>query len=235
MRPYFEKIVIVGVFAVAMGFLEAVVVVYLRQIYYPGGFSFPLSPIEPKILNIELIRELTTLVILLCTGLLAGRSKNEKFAWFLFAFGIWDIIYYVGLKLFLGWPASLFTWDILFLIPVTWIGPVLAPVICALTMIFFSFVVFHYTARDQQVRIDKLSWLLIVVGALIIFISFTEDYTTLMIRSGYFGHEGKLSVSGLNSIFYSFVPEKFNWWLFAVGELFIIGGTIKIIAGKVRR
>ena len=32
------------VFAIAMGFLETTVVVYLREILYPNGFSFPLAP-----------------------------------------------------------------------------------------------------------------------------------------------------------------------------------------------
>ena len=29
------------IFAVSMGFLEAIVVVYIRELYYPDGFRFP--------------------------------------------------------------------------------------------------------------------------------------------------------------------------------------------------
>ena len=38
-----KKIGIVAIFAIAMGFLEAVIVIYLRKIYYPLGFNFPLK------------------------------------------------------------------------------------------------------------------------------------------------------------------------------------------------
>lgn len=130
-----RKLWIVLFFAIAMGFLEAIVVVYVRELYYPEGFRFPLKLIPPRIFSIELVRELTTLIMLAGIGLLAGKTKSGKFAWFLVNFGIWDITYYLALKIFLDWPESLHTWDILFLIPVTWIGPVLAPVICSVTMI----------------------------------------------------------------------------------------------------
>jgi membrane protein implicated in regulation of membrane protease activity len=53
-------------------------------------------------------------------------------------FAIWDIFYYIFLWLLIGWPESFFTWDILFLLPVTWVGPVLAPVINSLTMIVLA-------------------------------------------------------------------------------------------------
>ena len=39
-------------YAVAMGYLEAAVVVYLRAIYYPEGFSFPLKPMDAGILGV---------------------------------------------------------------------------------------------------------------------------------------------------------------------------------------
>ena len=124
-----QRITVVSLFAITLGFLEAIVVVYLREIFYPAGFQFPLVLLPHEFYNIEILREITTIVLLACVGLLAGKTRYEKFGWFLLAFGIWDIFYYVGLKLALGWPPSFMTWDILFLIPVSWIGPVLAPVI----------------------------------------------------------------------------------------------------------
>ena len=121
-----------------MGFLEAAVVVYLREILYPGGFSFPLSPVPASLALTEIFREVATLVMLVSIGILAGRKFSTGFAWFIYSFAIWDIFYYIFLKAVLGWPESLMTWDVLFLIPTTWTGPVLTPVLVSLTMILFA-------------------------------------------------------------------------------------------------
>jgi hypothetical protein len=117
-----RRLLITGIFALFMGFLEATVVVYLRELYYPGGFEFPLQTFDVKLFAIELVREFSTLVMLVTVGMLAGKTPLQKFGFFLYLFGVWDIFYYVALKLFLNWPASFLTWDLLFLIPVTWVG-----------------------------------------------------------------------------------------------------------------
>ena len=218
-----KKIIVVTIFAIAMGFLEAIVVVYVRELYYPEGFSFPLQMMPTKIFTIELVRELCTLIMLLSIGLLAGKRPIDKFSWFLFTFGIWDITYYLALKIFLDWPATLLTWDILFLIPVTWIGPVLAPVLCSLTMILFSLLVIVPGYKDQSVKPTRLSWVLIILGAIVIFISFVFDYTGLMIREGYFTKGGpSLLDPGFIDAVFTYIPDKFKWWLFIIGEGLII-------------
>src|SRR5262245_39933262 len=93
-----RMLVWVSVYAVAMGLLEAAVVVYLRRLYYPHGFAFPLVPVDNDVAVVELWRELATVVMLAAVGGMAGRNRGERFAYFLYAFGIWDLIYYVGLK-----------------------------------------------------------------------------------------------------------------------------------------
>lgn len=224
-----RKILIVTFFAIAMGFLEAIVVVYVRELYYPDGFSFPLKLIPEKIFSIELVRELTTLIMLVCIGLLAGKRPIEKFAWFLFTFGIWDINYYIALKIFLDWPASLMTWDILFLIPVTWIGPVLAPVICSLTMLVFAMLIIVPIERNKTVQVDRYSWILTISGAVIIFISFIYDYTALMVSEGYFSRGGpSLLDPGFIEVIASYIPDKFKWWLFILGEGLIVFAVVKL-------
>ena len=80
-----------------------------------------------RILLVDLVREFGTMVMLAAMGLAIGRNLREWFAGFMIAFGVWDIFYYVFLKVILDWPASLWTWDLLFLLPVPWIGPVIAP------------------------------------------------------------------------------------------------------------
>jgi hypothetical protein len=70
-----NKIAIVTIFAIAMAFLESVIVIYLRKLYYADGFNFPLKGfIEPQILNIELIREIATVIMLISIGILAGKK-----------------------------------------------------------------------------------------------------------------------------------------------------------------
>ena len=208
---------IVGIFSVAMGLLEAVVVIYLRQIYYPHGFSFPLTLLNTKIYFIELLRELATLVMLVSVSLLAGNSRNQKFAWFLFAFALWDLTYYAALKLFLDWPVSWLTWDVLFLIPVTWVGPVLAPVICSLTMLLLAFMIL----RKPHFRFTKASFWLMLSGAALIFFSFVQDYGTLLLHQTLLLHKGMTTRQSVISALRSFVPSGFNWPVFITGELFV--------------
>lgn len=95
-------LVIISVFAIAMAYMESAVVVYIREIMYPGGFDFPLSHIPAKLALTEVLRELATLVMLVSIGILAGRSFSTGFAWFMYSFAIWDIFYYVFLWLLLG-------------------------------------------------------------------------------------------------------------------------------------
>src|SRR5438552_17420475 len=114
-----------------MGVLEGAVVVYLRRLYFHGGFQFPLRFVDTDIAVIEVIREAATLVMLGAVGVLAGRNRGERFALFLYAFGIWDLVYYAFLKLAIGWPESFLTWDILFLLPVPCVGPVITPCLIA--------------------------------------------------------------------------------------------------------
>jgi len=225
----YRNILIVFLFAMAMGFLEAIVVVYIRELYYPEGFDFPLKLIPENIFAIELVRELSTLIMLVSIGLLAGKTRLDKFAWFLFTFGVWDIFYYVALKIFLDWPESLLTWDILFLIPLTWIGPVLAPVLVSLTMIGFALAVFFPNCPDVMVK--PLSWLAIFGGALLIFASFILDYTMLLIQEG-----GKRILDpGFVEAVTTYIPDRFYWGLFILGEVLIIVGIGMYIWKKKKR
>ena len=116
-----RRLLVVAVFAVAMAWVEAAVVFYLRRLvdriepYQPN----PL-PIAGDLGGAELVREAATLVMLLAVGWLAGRAWRTRLGFFLAAFGVWDIFYYVFLRAMTGWPHSLFDWDVLFLIPLPW-------------------------------------------------------------------------------------------------------------------
>ncbi|HXO86479.1 MAG TPA: hypothetical protein VN803_13245, partial [Gemmatimonadales bacterium] len=125
----------VALFAVAFAAVESAVVVYLRALAGAAPLSVLQYQLPPHLLTIEVAREAATLVMLITVATIAGRTAWEGFLYFAFAFGLWDIFYYVWLRVFIGWPPSLLTWDVLFLIPVPWIGPVLAPVVVSLCLV----------------------------------------------------------------------------------------------------
>ncbi|KKK81312.1 hypothetical protein LCGC14_2814710 [marine sediment metagenome] len=211
---------IISLFAIAMGLLESAVVIYLRDILYPGGFEFPLNPVRPDLVWTEILRELATLVMLLTIGILAGKTAPEKFAWFLYTFAIWDIFYYVFLWALIGWPESFMTWDVLFLLPVTWTGPVISPLIIASTMILLALLI----VRKESGRIPKLSWILLISGSLILITAFTWDYSGFVLEKMSFRDIWTLPGSQVHAMVHEYIPRKFNWLLFSLGELVILSG-----------
>ncbi|MCE3229425.1 MAG: hypothetical protein K0S32_3976 [Bacteroidetes bacterium] len=212
-----KTIIWVTLFAIAMGFLESSVVVYLRELYYKEGFTFPLKTIPPFIGKVEFYRELATIIMLVGIGIVAGKTKLQRFAYFVLAFAIWDIFYYVFLYFCLGWPQSLVTWDILFLIPVPWVGPVWAPCLLSLLMIIGSVFVIIRTGEDKKFRIDPVYWWMLISGAFICIVSFMWDYLVFT-----YNNHGSWSVFSQNDMFSeikSYVPQKFNYMLFLTGFL----------------
>jgi len=218
-----NKIFFLILFSIAMGFLEASVVVYLRQLYYPEGFSFPLEIMALDALSIEYLREFSSLVMIFSLAIIAGRNFYERFAYFLLCFGIWDIFYYVWLKVLLNWPESLLTWDILFLIPVIWAGPVLAPVLCALTMVVIGSSILSFQQQGYRVRITLLEWLLLFLGGCIILATFLWEYSTIIIQGGFLSRIATLATDlHFRQIIAEHIPTSFNWYLFMIGEGFIL-------------
>jgi hypothetical protein len=128
---------IVALYAVAMGHLEAVVVYYIRyalgDVHGTGSVSAAVLLAFPW--NIEQTREAATIVMLVAVAVLAGRDLWERVAAFLWAFAIWDAMYYLSLKLLTQWPPSLGTPDIYFLLPLPWAGPVWIPLLADLLMV----------------------------------------------------------------------------------------------------
>ncbi len=211
------------VFSVAMGFLETAVVVYLRELYYPNGFQFPLAPIKPSVAVTELLREAATLVMLLTVGILSGRTGTQRFSFAVYSFAVWDIFYYVFLWLLLGWPESLFTWDILFLIPVPWVGPVLAPVLISLTMIALALLAVQLENQGFSVRFGTAEKGLWALGCLVVVASFTGEYLEYVEANG----QRVWAASAENDLFSEapeYIPQYFNWRLFGLGEVLLLMG-----------
>ena len=190
-------------FAVAMAWVESAVVYYLRT---------HLDRIEPHQANplpligalgsVELVRELATMIMLLTTGSLAGRTWRERVGYTFLAFGVWDIFYYVFLKVMCGWPHSLLDWDILFLLPLPWWGPILAPILIASQMIVWG-------TFASQVETDPLprvsngcGWVLCFLGTVLALLAFMADAL-------------RVARQGADAI-REVLPAEFNWWLFLV-------------------
>jgi hypothetical protein len=211
-------------FGIAFGCIEAAVVVYLRTLgepirekvlaNQPHDGIFPLLTLEQwkdagmdfmPLAITELIRELATMLLLVSIGLAHARNVREWFAGFMIAFGVWDIFYYVFLKLFVGWPASLWTWDLLFLIPVPWSGPVITPVLVSLAMIAAGVEILRREAAGMAVHLRPADWAAIFVGGLVVIVAFCWDYP----------HTAK---GGM--------PNPFNWPLFLVGMAIGIAGFV---------
>jgi hypothetical protein len=203
----------IALWASAFGVAEGAVVVYLRRLCYPGqpddGPLFPLRVTDPLILRTEFAREVATLVMLLGVAMLAERRPLRRFAAFAFAFGVWDIAYYLFLRVALGWPASLMTWDVLFLIPQPWSSPVLAPVLVSLGLIAGAVLLLR---RDETAPSPLRfgHWLAMIAGAALILASF--------LRHGEAVDRGEL-------------PGEFPWWLFLAGLL----GGFAVFLSALRR
>jgi hypothetical protein len=217
MSRYTKTFLWVSLFAIAMGYMESSIVVYLRELFYKDGFQFPLKPIPANIARIEFFRELATMIMLVACGIIAGTTKLSRFAFFLYAFAIWDLCYYLFLFICLGWPASLTTWDILFLIPVPWVGPVWAPCLLSLLMIAGAVFVIRKTDYDPAFKVSAAQWWFVISGAFTCIVSFMWDYLAC-------NSTGTWTIFSSDHLFKeisTYVPTQFNYPLFLTGFTFM--------------
>jgi hypothetical protein len=170
----------------------------------------------------ELLREVATLVMLVSIGILAGRRFSTGFAWFIYSFAIWDIFYYVFLWLLLGWPQSLMTWDVLFLIPTTWTGPVLSPVLVSISMILLAMAILFRAEGDKDSRIPGRIWAGLILGSLILIFGFVLDYSQHMLTHFSFFEMFQVKNPEVLELATSYIPRRFPWGIFALGEGLIL-------------
>lgn len=202
---YLFKIIWLTVFGISMAFIESAVVVYLRAIYYPEGFAFPLKAFTDFKILVEVLREAATLFMLLSVACLAGKKFWERFAYFILSFGIWDIFYYIWLKVLLDWPSSLFEWDVLFLIPLPWIAPVIAPVSIAVLMLVFSVLIVHSFSKGHDFRPVPVSGILALAGTAVVLYSFMYD---------------------VNATLHLQMPKPYRYGLLAIGDMLFVAAFI---------
>jgi hypothetical protein len=230
MKPAF-KLLWIALFAIAMGYLETSVVVYLRALYYPEGFAFPLKSMPQSLAVTELYREAATLIMIFTVSTLAAKLWLHRFAWFLFIFAIWDIMYYVFLKLLLNWPESFFTTDILFLLPVIWTGPVLAPVINSCTMLILaSAILINRKGVFLLTRLNALEWVLLITGSILILSAYMKDFVVYVLDYKRANISADITWSDLALILpVRFIPQSFDWLLFSAGVLLHFGAILFIL------
>jgi hypothetical protein len=172
-----KKLLIAIAFSIAFAYIESAVVVYLRAIFHPDGFDFPLevfgvTGVGRRLLLTEIGREAATLVLILTSAWLFGASRQQRAAYVLVIFAVWDVFYYVWLKVLLNWPASIMDWDVLFLIPYVWASPVLYPVLVSLVMFAFGVAILRRAERGQPLRIRWTDWFLWLLASVVVVISF---------------------------------------------------------------
>ena len=165
----------VALFALAMAYLEAAVVVYLRRIYGITDLVRDVAAYDPRLAAVEAGREAATLVMLFAVGLVAGRSPQARLGFALFAFGLWDILYYAWLRVLIGWPATLLDQDILFLIPLPWWGPVLSPVLIALLAAAGGALAVVLDDRGRALRPGPAGWCALGAGIAAALYAFMAD------------------------------------------------------------
>jgi hypothetical protein len=199
-----RNLVWLTLFAIAMAQVEASVVVHLRSVYYPANplELFPLKLLTHRDFVIELIRELATMVMILSVALLTARGFTRTFAVFVYLFGLWDLFYYLWLKVMIGWPVSWFEWDVLYLIPWPWMGPWLTPAMIALLFVVWG--VWILTSPSEA-RFTRSTSVLFVIGALLALMAFLLPALPLLL-------EGEAAFRG-------YQPDDFRWSLFIPGYL----------------
>ena len=192
--------------------VEAAGVLYIRSLvdriepYQPN----PL-PIHGALGNVELWREAATLVMLATLGMLAGRTWRRRAGYAALAFGVWDIFYYVFLRLISGWPRTLLDWDILFLLPLPWWGPVLAPVSIAVVMIVWGTLV---TQRADETAMGRWPWVL--------------GWAGIMLALSVFMIDAWRALPGGRDAVLRVLPTTFNWPLFWVALLLMAVPALRL-------
>ncbi|MDR3401201.1 MAG: hypothetical protein P4L99_01790 [Chthoniobacter sp.] len=203
-KQIWRRLLWVGIYAVAMGLLEAICVIYLRRLL-PGliaGTGAHVAPLER--LRIEVIREACTLVMLLSVAWLGGFNVRSRVACFFYAFGLWDIVYYVGLWWLAGWPGSWLQWDCLFLIPKPWYGPVLAPVLISAYFAVACVLIHRCEIRHAPLRLSFWTLMPQLLAGVVWYWSFVKDADQIR-ATGYVG-------------------VSYSWMLFAAGAAIAFGG-----------
>lgn len=208
-----RRITYVVIFAIAMGLMEAICVVYIRQIIFPPDGVITDTPLGNFNFTYEIIRESITIIMLTTMALLAAFNWRTRLAMFFLAFGTWDLFYYIGLKIFLNWPDSIMNWDTLFLIPIPWYSPVLVPVLISVYFIFGSIFTIMHEGNGTRLKFSP-------VVVLLQFLAFCIWLFSFMNNTSYINEFGYEDV-------------KYSWGLFNIALILGIASLrLSLTSGK---
>ena len=218
-RGWIRRCVAVAVLAVGLAYSEAALVVYLRELIAPirrehfpaaAGRMLPLLTVRQleeagagytRLLVVEVSREVAPIVTLLAAAWGLSRGRGQLAAFFLIGFGVWDIFYYVFLRVLIGWPASLGAWDVLYLIPTAWVAPVWAPLVVAATMVAVGLAILRCGDAVPRWRVGPA--LAVLAGTGLIMASFLLRTAEAFVA----------------------VPRRFDWAWFLAGWLLAMAGA----------
>jgi hypothetical protein len=207
---------LVVVFAIAMAWLEAASVYYLRlMVDRLQPYQANPLPLAGGLERVELVREAATLVMVLTIGGIAGPTWQTRLGYAATAFGVWDVFYYVFLKMIAGWPRSLLDWDLLFLLPLPWWGPVLAPVCIAVLMIIWGTIVSQSARASPVNATSRVLWRLNWLGIALALDVFMAD-SLRALPQGFFATRTVL-------------PQQFNWPVFGVALALMAGPVVHLL------
>ena len=196
-----SRLLAVIMFASAMAWVESATVAYLRTLLNRvEPYQQSPLPITPLFAGTELVREAATVVMLLSVALLAGKKRRERFGYFMVAFGVWDIFYYVFLKVIVEWPHSLFDWDVLFLIPLPWWGPVLSPILISIILIIGGILMIDLDRIAPLFTPSRISWIICAAGMMAALYVFMATPINDLLGDS----------RGIHNI----LPTQFNWPVF---------------------
>ena len=148
------------------------------------------------------------LVMLVAVGWAAGRTSWQKFCFFMICFGVWDIFFYIWLWVMVQWPESLLTWDLLFFVPLPWVGPVITPVLIALAMAVAGSLIIYYEQGGYTIYWRWFDFLILMGCGLLLIVAFCWDWKNIMRIPGDELHTG--------------IPNPFAWWLYLPVYLFSV-------------
>ncbi len=212
------------VLAAGLAVTEASVVVYLREVLvpkrevlFPETVREPLPLLSPDDLRgkserddlthlyfTEMAREITPLLVLLAAAVGFRRRRGEGIGFFLLGFAAWDILYYAALKVLMDWPASLGTWDVLYLIPVPWVAPVWAPLAVSAVLLLAGLIMLNRPQREMSPGARIYTHAAMLIGAGLVLCSFVLRW--------------KDAIGG--------VPAAFDWPWFLAGWMLGSAGLL---------
>ena len=213
---------VVFVYAMAMAWVEAAVVLYLRTLLNRvEPYQLHPFPVLGGMAQIEVAREAATLVMLLTVGMLAGRTWRGRLGYTAIAFGVWDIFYYVFLKAMCGWPHSVLDWDILFLIPLPWWGPVLAAILIALLLILWGTLASQFEHTKPPVLSRMVASGMGALGVLLGLAVFMADSVTA----------ARLGTAAVREV----LPKSFPWPLFCGALVLMSAPALHLLPPLIKR